>query len=164
MEINTTLHAKLLAFQKLASAIKKNAENPFYHSKYFDINGLLQNIKPELNDLGLTINQPIIVEEGKNVLLSIISDGTDRIESKIVLPDIQDPQKFGSVITYFRRYALQSMLALEAEDDDGNSASNVNKGKKTIPIRALEMNVCVVCGKEHAGDYAKCIDCYRKGV
>jgi hypothetical protein len=29
----------------------------------------------------------------------------------------------GSAITYFRRYALQSLFALEAVDDDGNVAS-----------------------------------------
>jgi hypothetical protein len=34
------------------------------------------------------------------------------------LPELADAQKAGSAITYFRRYALQSLLALEAEDDD----------------------------------------------
>ena len=34
----------------------------------------------------------------------------------------------GSAITYYRRYTLQSLLALEAEDDDRNKASgNTNK-------------------------------------
>jgi len=31
-------------------------------------------------------------------------------------------QDLGSEITYFRRYSLQSLLALQAEDDDGNLA------------------------------------------
>ena len=35
-----------------------------------------------------------------------------------------DPQKFGSGITYSRRYALISLLALEQEDDDANLASH----------------------------------------
>jgi len=30
-----------------------------------------------------------------------------------------DPQKMGAVITYYRRYALQSLFLLEAEDLDG---------------------------------------------
>ena len=49
-------------------------------------------------------------------------DGDGQIESGINLPMIQDPQKLGSAITYFRRYTLQSLLALQAEDDDGNKA------------------------------------------
>jgi hypothetical protein len=40
------------------------------------------------------------------------------------LPEINDPQKLGSAITYYRRYTLQSLLALQAEDDDANLASN----------------------------------------
>jgi hypothetical protein len=39
-----------------------------------------------------------------------------------VLPENSDPQKMGSTITYFRRYALQSLFLLQAEDDDGHSA------------------------------------------
>jgi hypothetical protein len=39
----------------------------------------------------------------------------------MVLPNLQDPQKLGSAITY-RRYTLQSLLGLQAEDDDGNKA------------------------------------------
>jgi hypothetical protein len=38
----------------------------------------------------------------------------------MVLPNLQDPQKLGSAITYYRRYTLQSLLGLQAEDDDGN--------------------------------------------
>jgi hypothetical protein len=41
----------------------------------------------------------------------------------------------GSAITYYRRYSLQSLLALQAEDDDGNLASKkevVNPRKEEI--------------------------------
>jgi hypothetical protein len=34
-----------------------------------------------------------------------------------------NPQKIGSNLTYYRRYALVTMLGLEDEDDDGNVAS-----------------------------------------
>jgi len=40
----------------------------------------------------------------------------------VPLPEAPDAQKYGSAITYFRRYALQSLFLLEAEDDDGNNA------------------------------------------
>jgi hypothetical protein len=39
----------------------------------------------------------------------------------MVLPNLH-PQKLGSAITYYRRYTLQSLLGLQAEDD-GNKAS-----------------------------------------
>ncbi len=39
------------------------------------------------------------------------------------MPDISEPQKVGSAITYYSRYTLQSLLGLQAEDDDANTAS-----------------------------------------
>ena len=43
--------------------------------------------------------------------------------STITLPDLTDPQKMGSAITYYRRYSLQSLFLLQAEDDDGNKGA-----------------------------------------
>ena len=45
------------------------------------------------------------------------------------LPNDLDAQKMGSAITYFRRYTLQSLLALQALDDDGNLATKTSKPK-----------------------------------
>jgi len=53
------------------------------------------------------------------------------IISGIELPQNSDPQKLGSAITYYRRYTLVSLLGLQAEDDDGNSAK-----PKPQPIKA----------------------------
>ena len=46
-----------------------------------------------------------------------------------------DPQKMGSAITYLRRYTLQSLLGLQAADDDANMAS----GKKVATIEDWQM-------------------------
>jgi hypothetical protein len=46
-----------------------------------------------------------------------------KVSSAIKLPDLNDPQKLGSAVTYYRRYTLQSLLSLQAEDDDANTAS-----------------------------------------
>ena len=51
----------------------------------------------------------------------------------MTMQELTDPQKMGSMITYYRRYTLQSLLGLQAEDDDGNSASQA-KPKDNIPV------------------------------
>ena len=115
---------KLIEFQKQVEAIKKDSKNPFFKSSYFDINSLLSAIKPTLNELGLVLLQPLSHYGDKPALRTILLDGNkELINDLIVLPELQDPQKMGSAITYYRRYAIQSLLALQAEDDDGNLAS-----------------------------------------
>ncbi len=116
---------KLLKLQKAIKPIKKEETNPFFNSRYFDINGLLAEIKPHMNEIGLVLAQPIEVVDGKNVLKTFIyeEEGGEYLDSCVLLPEGLDPQKFGAAITYYRRYAIQSLLSLEAEDDDGNAAS-----------------------------------------
>jgi hypothetical protein len=118
---------KLFNLQNKLKAVKKDAENPFFKSKYFDINGLLSALKPLLNEEGLVVIQPLTtLEGGVNALKTVVIDaetGKALVESVVALPSNVDPQKMGSAITYFRRYALQSLFLLEAEDDDANSVS-----------------------------------------
>jgi len=127
---------KLFNLQNKLKAVKKDAENPFFKSKYFDINGLLSALKPLLNEEGLVVIQPLDVSEGGvNILKTLVIDaesGDVLVNSSVALPSNVDPQKMGSAITYFRRYALQSLFLLEAEDDDANSASG-NAETKDAP-------------------------------
>ena len=60
------------------------------------------------------------------------------VSSCIKLPILTDPQKVGSAITYFRRYSLQSLLALQTDDDDGNKASQPTKSDVLEISKKLE--------------------------
>lgn len=140
------LLAKLLKIQQEIKAIKKDETNPFFHSKYFDINGLLEELKPILNSNGVIVLQPLGILEGKTVLQTIVidSDSGEKTECAMLLPELSDPQKMGSMITYFRRYSLQSLFLLQAEDDDGNKASggkeSPDKGFAPRPVEAKPVN------------------------
>ena len=93
------------------------------------MNDLLTHVTPILNKHGLVLVQPII---GGGVCSQIrdCKDNEVLIESCIQLPDLKDPQKLGSCITYFRRYTLKSLLAIAEGDDDGNLASKPTPIKK----------------------------------
>lgn len=139
---------KLLELQKEVSAIKKDSTNPYFNSAYFDINKLIEVLKPTLNKLGLIVYQPTEYKDTHNIIKTIVCDveSGETVESSITLPDNLEPQKMGSAITYLRRYTLQSLLFLQAEDDDGSTASPVNttKGYKsdyrptTKPTRVIQ--------------------------
>tara|TARA_R110002012_G_scaffold32727_1_gene96288 strand:+ start:50 stop:475 length:426 start_codon:yes stop_codon:yes gene_type:complete len=123
----TSIYNKLYKVQKEIGAISKNSKNPFYNSKYFDINSLIKQVTPILEKHKLLLLQPI--REGKQYSVIIDLDGGS-VESSLELPTNLDAQKIGSAITYYRRYTLQSLLGLQAEDDDGNGAIP-NKKKST---------------------------------
>jgi len=116
----------LFDLQSEMIAVAKTADNPFFKSKYFDINKLLEVLKPLLNQHGLTVIQPLSHIDGVPALRTIVKDtasGEVLVDDSIPLTVIADPQKMGSSITYYRRYALQSLFLLQAEDDDANAAS-----------------------------------------
>lgn len=119
--MKTNIYSKLLKVQTEIGAISKDTKNPFYNSKYFDINSLLRQVMPLLQKQELVLIQPIQDGQVKSV---IIDTEGGSVESTMFLPEINDPQKLGSAITYYRRYTLQSLLALQAEDDDGNATVN----------------------------------------
>ena len=121
MKTEINFYEKLSAVKSEVGRISKDSSNPFFKSKYFDINSLLLHVEPIIQKNGLLLLQPI--QDG--LVKSIIFDTNGfSIESGIALPELNDPQKLGSAITYYRRYTLQSLLALQAEDDDANLASN----------------------------------------
>lgn len=117
-----SVYEKLAKFKETVTCVAKKSDNPFFKSKYFDINDLLEVVEPELKNCGLLLLQPII--DGSICTQIIDTDTGEKVESNFTLPLITDPQKMGSCVTYYRRYSLQSMLCLQAVDDDGNMASN----------------------------------------
>tara|TARA_R110002096_G_scaffold217142_1_gene405150 strand:- start:5009 stop:5518 length:510 start_codon:yes stop_codon:yes gene_type:complete len=127
------IYKKLLEVQKEVGAVSKDSENPFFKSKYFDINGLIQHVEPILTKHGLVLLQPI--KEGKQYSIIYDAETGENADSCLELPHISDPQKLGSAVTYYRRYTLCSLLALQAEDDDANAASkHVNKPPAKIEL------------------------------
>ena len=123
----------LSAAKREIGAISKDSRNPFFKSKYFDINQLLEHVEPVLEKNGLIILQPITRGFVSTIIMDVKTG--EEILSEIELPNIQDPQKLGSAITYYRRYTLASLLALQSTDDDANLASKQptpTPGKRTF--------------------------------
>lgn len=120
------IYQKLFEVQKEIKPIVKDSTNPYFNSQYFDINKIIETVKPILNKANLVVLQPIIVQDNRTALKTVVVDvdSGEQVESVCYLPDNVKPQEMGSAITYFRRYALQSLLFLQAEDDDGNVSSN----------------------------------------
>lgn len=125
------------AFVDLQAAIRpaiKDANNPAFRSKYADLTAVWDAVKKPLADNGFSVIQsPDFDGETMWLKTTILHAGGDKMEGRYpIRPVKQDPQGFGSAITYARRYSLSAMLGVVAdEDDDGNAASGVNGTKAT---------------------------------
>jgi len=125
IELYKALHEARKAF----STVKKNSTNPHFKSKYADLESILDATEKSLDEKGLLV---VTVIKNDNVETSLIHVETGQsIVSYYPLNTSLTDQQKGSAITYGRRYNMQSMLNLVAEDDDGNDAS---KDQKKPPV------------------------------
>lgn len=124
----TSFIKDLIKVQTEVQTLYKDESNPFFKSKYVPLANILREVKPVLNKNGFLLTQQPCIEEGQEVLKTrIIHLSGESMECiaplKMEEREKNNPQKFGSAITYMRRYTLTSLLALEEDDDDGNNAS-----------------------------------------
>ena len=89
---------------------------------YADINAVLEECKPKLMEHGLTMLQPMFMDEHGNHRMStlLLHESGQFIHSSMRIEKNQaDIQQFGKDITYIRRYACVSFLGIAQEDNDG---------------------------------------------
>jgi len=115
-----------------------------YNNKYFDINKLLDKLMPLCHKNKLVLMQPLTTIDNRPALTTIIYDLECEDEKKnmilfsVPLPEVETAQKMGGAITYVRRYSIQSLFGLIAEDDDGQAASQ-SKPKPKVKEVELEL-------------------------
>lgn len=131
------LYLKLAEVKREVGKVSKNSKNPHFKNTYADLNALIDAVEPILLEKGLLMLQPI--QNGNVTTIIIDCESSESIESAIALPNLLDPQKLGSAISYFRRYSLQSLLSLQAIDDDATLASTPAK-KPTLTTEAAMLN------------------------
>ncbi len=116
------------ALPELESA-KKNAANPHLKSKYANLSAVMAAVEP-IRAHGLWYRQVSHDKpDGACIETVYLHDGGEELSAGLtfVKADKQNPQGFGSAMTYARRYSLQCAFGLDAEDDDGHAASQPRK-------------------------------------
>lgn len=141
------IYKKIHEAKKEIGVVKKNAKNPHFKNTYADLNALIEAVEPILLEKGLILLQPI--KDGKVFTQIIDVETFDMIESSIDLSPNLTAQALGSQVTYYRRYTLQSLMSLQADDDDGQRAST------TLPIKeVLQVG---------SSNFIRCVDALKQG-
>ena len=103
----------------------KDSTNPHFKSKYADLTSVRDACVPFLNKHGIAVLQPIIQLENKQYIKTMLLHETGEFMECLteIMHAQNTAQAHGSGITYARRYGLQSLVCIGAEDDDGQKAS-----------------------------------------
>jgi len=139
--INKIAPALLSAQREIGAAIK-GSTNPFFKKKYADLGSVMESCKDALNKNGITVLQPVGIDTVETILLHESGEWISETMNITAKSD-NNPQDQGSAITYARRYSLQSMVFIPAEDDDGNKAtprSTKYKSPTTKPVTKTPVN------------------------
>lgn len=129
------------AFAKMQKELEqpfKNANNPFFKSKYVPLENVVDSITRASSKHGLSFTQFPSSDENGNVTVGtmVMHESGEWIEyDPICLKPVKnDPQAVGSAITYAKRYALSAIFGITSDnDDDGNEAMQLGKAaSKTI--------------------------------
>ena len=120
---------------------KKDSANPFFKSKYADLESVWDACRSLLAENGLCVMQfPGEFLEGCMSLDTILAHSSgEYIKQTMEVPVTKlDPQGVGSALTYMRRYALAAVVGVVQADDDANAAV-VNKSSSAMKTIAKDI-------------------------
>ena len=128
------LSLALVKFQGELASIKQDKVNPFFNSKYVDINTILTTIRPLLSKNNLAVSQGnryCTKTNGFYVTSKLLHTSGQWIQSEVRMPigGKKDAHAVGGACTYGRRYGLLGILGISVDGDDDDGNSNVRNVK-----------------------------------
>ena len=131
--------ALLIAQRNIGNALK-DSTNPFFKSSYATLNSVIDTCKLHLNNAGIVVLQPVN-SDGVNEYVEtfLMHESGEFISSRMKLLTPKNMQDYGSAISYARRYSLQSLVFMGADDDDGEvTMERKTSITKPVPTLTLE--------------------------
>lgn len=114
----------------------KDKTNPAFRSRYADLGACLEAVDDALLENGIAVYQETFMDDtGVTVETVFLHESGESIRSgRLHVPAAkQDPQGYGSALTYARRYSLMAACGIAPEDDDGNAASKAPAPRQQPP-------------------------------
>ena len=120
----------------------KTSTNPHFRSKYADLGACLEAVNDALLNNGIAVYQETSEDDsGVTVETVFIHESGESLRSgKLHVPAAkQDPQGYGSALTYCRRYSLMAACGIAPEDDDGNAASKSPQKPQAVAEKPFDL-------------------------
>jgi len=135
---NNNLASALAKAQSEMLIAEETGYNPHFKSSFSTLKDLIKASRPALTKYGLSVTQYPDSQDGYNYLVTKIKHASgqeDGGRALILLKDPTDVQKYGSAISYIKRYAYASIcgLATSEGDDDGNTINDIRPTQISAP-------------------------------
>jgi len=125
---NNALAKSLAVAQGMMSNADKNAKGNF--GKYATLASIWEAIRDPLSKNGLSVIQTFEYDDAVRVVMlrtTLMHESGESIDSIYpVFPVKNDPQGYGSAITYARRYTLAAMVGIAPDDDDDGAPREIS--------------------------------------
>lgn len=156
------ISSALVKAQKAFGPALKTSTNTHFKSLYADLSACIEAVIEGLNENGIMLMQPCHESDSGVTVetLFIHESGETMSAGKLHVPASKnDPQGYGSALTYARRYSLMAACGMAPEDDDGNAASNHKPANKGLTESQITDHITAINdsrnGKELKDAYAK---------
>ena len=123
---------------------KKDSANPFFKSRYADLESVWDACRDLLarNNLSVIQMPGNYFEDRMWLVTRLCHASGEWIEQEMSVPVPKaDPQGAGSALTYMRRYALAAFIGVVQADDDGNAASNPVQSKSSQSMKSIAKDI-----------------------
>jgi hypothetical protein len=108
----------------------KDSSNPFFKSKYADLESVWSACRKALSENSLAVVQTTDhADAGIRIITTLVHSSGEWVRGVLpIMAKDQTPQGIGSAITYARRYALAAIAGVYQTDDDAEAAHGRGNG------------------------------------
>ena len=139
---NAKISAAFVSAQRAFGPALKTSTNPHFKSKYADLAACIEAVIDALNVNGIALLQRQHPNDsGVSVETIFVHESGEQLSAGILnVPSAKnDPQGYGSALTYARRYSLMAACGIAPEDDDGNAGARASAAAKAAAADRAEL-------------------------
>lgn len=160
--------AFISAKKEFAPAMKTST-NPHFKSKYADLAACVEAVDDAFLNNNIVMYQETFEDiTGVTVETVLLHESGELIRcGKLHVPaSKQDPQGYGSALSYARRYSLMAACGIAPEDDDGNAAkkSKEESDKKKAELDAEHKKYIALVANRTESEWLEIANRFEKAV
>lgn len=131
------IEAKLVAAWEACENPELDSVNPHFNNRYASLKATLKSVRDACKTQGIAYMQKLTyaatseeIDVSRRELVSYVTDGQEKLElSRFPVECPQNPQSFGSNLTYAKRQQAQADWGITGEPDDDGEAAAANVGQ-----------------------------------